>query len=99
MLGLIVIVAIDVVFIFLMGIFDPTSILFVLSNVTFLESGPFLLIGGLMLMLGGFPSLSMATRKKWDKTMSKETITHSYIPLLLGGLLILFAIIASLFVY
>ena len=95
--GFDVIVVIDVIIILVFGLSDGDPFLIVLSNWTFLESGPFLIIGGLILMVGGFPSLSMATRRKWDKELEKETITHSYIPMCLALFLILFSIIISLF--
>jgi len=58
-----------------------------------------MLVGGMILMVGGFPSLSMAIRRKWSKEMEKEAIYYSYVPLLTAGLLIIVSVITSLFVY
>lgn len=99
LIGLAITVTIDVVAIVLVGYTNPVLILVALSVLTFLEAGPLLILGGVLLMVGGFPSLSMAIRRKWDPKLAKESIAASYTPLLLAGFLVLTSIVVSFFVY
>ena len=96
---LVALLIINLIAIWLVGHRHPVLILIAFSTITFLESGVFALIGGIILMVGGFPSISKAIRRKWSKELEHQTLPLSYVPLLVAGLLILVSVVTSFFVY
>ncbi|MFX0168307.1 MAG: hypothetical protein ACFE89_03020 [Candidatus Hodarchaeota archaeon] len=99
LIGLGIILGINMAIILIRGFWQPVQILLAMSGLTFFETGFFLLIGGMALMLGGFPSLGKALQKDWTPQKGKETRELSYIPLMVAGLLFLVSVLTSLAVY
>lgn len=73
-------------------------LLIAMSNLTFFEAGVIMVIGGITLMIGGFPSIGRTIYNEWDPEKAKETRELSYTPLLLSVFLFLVSILTSLFV-
>ncbi|MFX0079949.1 MAG: hypothetical protein ACFE8O_11985 [Candidatus Hermodarchaeota archaeon] len=95
-IGLGVILVINLVIFLIIGIWHPILILIAMSNLTFFEAGVIMVIGGLALMIGGFPSIGRTIYNEWNPEKAKETREMSYMPLLLSGFLFLVSITASL---
>ena len=95
-IGLGIILVINLVIFLFMGIWHPILLLIAMSNLTFFEAGVIMVIGGLTLMIGGFPSIGRATYNEWNPEKAKETREMSYTPLLLSVFLFLVSITTSL---
>lgn len=98
LIGLGIVIGINLVIFLVLGFWQPIQILQAMSGLTFFETGFFLFIGGMALMLGGFPSLGKVVHKEWTPEKGKETREFSYSPLVLSGLLFLVSVLTSLFV-
>jgi hypothetical protein len=95
-IGLGVILVINLAIFVILGIWDLFRLLIAMSDITFFEAGLFLVIGGIALMIGGFPSISRAIYDEYDPEKAKATQELSYAPLLLAGFLLLISIVTSL---
>jgi len=95
-IGLGVILVSNLVIFLIIGIWHPILILIAMSNLTFFEAGVIMVIGGLALMIGGFPSIGRTIYNEWNPEKAKETREMSYTPLLLSGFLFLVSITTSL---
>ena len=93
-----IILVINLVIFLIMGFWNPILLLIVMSNLTFFEAGIIMVIGGIALMIGGFPSIARTIYNEWNPKKAKETREMSYTPLLLSVFLFLVSIITSLFV-
>ena len=98
-IGLGVILVINVVIFLIFGIMDIIRLLIAMSGITFFEAGLFFVVGGIALMIGGFPSISRAIYDEYNPEKAKATRELSYAPLLLAGFLLLVSIISSLAVF
>ena len=98
-IGLAVILVINFVIFFLLGIWDIIRLLIAMSGITFFEAGLFFVIGGIALMIGGFPSINRAIYDEYNPEKAKTARELSYTPLLLAGFLLLVSIITSLAVF
>lgn len=93
-----VILVINLVIFLVLGFWNPIVLLIAMSNLTFFEAGVIMVIGGIALMIGGFPSIGRTLYNEWNPEKAKETREMSYTPLLLSVFLFLVSIITSLFV-
>lgn len=91
-----IILVINLVIFLIMGIWHPILILIAMSNLTFFEAGVIMVIGGITLMIGGFPSIGRTIYNEWNPERAKETREMSYTPLLLSVFLFLVSITTSM---
>lgn len=91
-----IILVINLVIFLIIGIWHPILILIAMSNLTFFEAGVIMVIGGIALMIGGFPSIARTIYNEWNPEKAKETREMSYTPLLLAVFLFLVSITTSL---
>jgi hypothetical protein len=75
-----VILVINLVIFLVLGFWNPIVLLIAMSNLTFFEAGVIMVIGGIALMIGGFPSIGRTLYNEWNPEKAKETREMSYTP-------------------